>query len=245
MIKRYFGGLLAALMLVTAAGIQPAAAQEQTCTDTGAIWDATRQKCVVQMDLSIAMDYPVELAQNPLIDSTVQQFLNDQRSAFLTNLTTYGLYSPRGPMYLNITYTTTPFLDQLLGLKFDVDAFAGGAHPYQMFGTFTFDLVQNRVLTLDDLFVSGADPLSVIGPLVEQSLHTQLDASGDLTWIEDGTGTNPDNYQYWQITPDALTFYFLGAQVAPDYLGPQTVSIPLTQLADLLQPRFATPAASG
>jgi hypothetical protein len=244
MIKRTCGGLLAALMLVLAAGIHPAAAQEDTCFQKGGLWDAAQQKCVITMTVDISLDYPIELANNPLIDSTVQQFFNDQRASFL-GVFSDGFYTVSAPLSLQISYTTTPFLDQLLGLKFDIYTYTGGAHPNTIFTTFTFDLVQNRVLTLDDLFVPGSNPLAVIGPLVEQSLQAQLGDMTDASWIHTGTGDNPDNYVDWQLTADALVFYFPPYQVAAYATGPQSVSIPRAQIAGLLQSRFATPAGSG
>ena len=244
MIKRWLGGLLAALILVTAAGVRPAAAQEDTCFQKGGMWDAAQQKCLIQMSVDISLDYPIELTQNPLIDSTVQQFFDDQRSGFLS-VFSGGFYSTSAPMSLQISYESTPFLDQLVGLKFNISSYTGGAHPNLDFVTFTFDLVQGRVLTLDDLFTPGSNPLSVIGPLVEQSLLAQMGDMTDASWIHQGTGDNPDNYQDWQLTPDALVFYFPPYQVAAYAAGPQIVSIPRAQIAGLLLSRFATASGGG
>jgi hypothetical protein len=95
------------------------------------------------------------------------------------------------------------------------------------------------VLTLDDLFLPGSNPLTVIGPLVEQSLQTQLGDMTDADWIHTGTGTDPINYQNWIITPGTLTFYFPPYQVAAYAVGPQTVSLPLADLSAILAPGFS------
>ncbi len=82
------------------------------------------------------------------------------------------------------------------------------------------------------------DPLATIAPLVQASLAAQLGDMADAAWIEEGASPDPANYQDWLLTPEALTFIFEPYQVAAYAAGPQTVSIPLTEIAGLLAPQF-------
>ena len=49
---------------------------------------------------------------------------------------------------------------------------------------------------------------------------------------------NPDNYQRFVLTDEALIFFFDPAQVAPRVAGPFEVSIPLENLTSILAPEL-------
>jgi hypothetical protein len=239
--KRLVIGCLVAALALTA-GLPRAAAQADDCLQKGGMWDATQQKCLINVDITIKIDYPLDLAKTAFIGQVVDRFLADQRTAFLNPLTEERLYYSPGPLTLQIDYDTSNFSDQVVNLKFTVYAFEGGAHGLTTTTTYTFDLAQQRVLSLNDLFVPGSNPLSVIGPLVEADLDARLTTDlahlSDTNWIHQGTGENPDNYKSWTITPDGLTFYFDQYQVAAYVAGTQTVTIPLAQLSAILAPPF-------
>jgi hypothetical protein len=78
----------------------------------------------------------------------------------------------------------------------------------------------------------------VISPIVQRDLLTQMANFGDVQWIADGTGTNPDNYQRFALTDEMLIFFFDEYQVAPYAAGPFQVSIPLQNIANILAPEF-------
>ena len=229
-------------VLIVSASLPRAAAQEDDCLQKGGMWDSAQQKCLINVDITVKIDYPLDLAKTAFIGQVVDQFLADQRTAFLNPLTEDRLYYSPGPLTLQIDYDTSNFSDQIVNLKFTVYAFEGGAHGNTTTTTYTFDLGQQRVLSLSDLFVPGADPLSEIGPLVEADLDarltTDLNHLSDVDWIHQGTGENPDNYRSWTIMPDGLTFYFDPVQVAAYVAGTQTVTIPLAQLSNILAPPF-------
>jgi hypothetical protein len=228
--------------LIISASLPRAAAQEDDCLQKGGMWDTAQQKCLIDVGITIKIDYPLDLSKTAFIGQVVNQFLAEQRTAFLSPLTEERLYYSPGPLTLQIDYDTSNFSDQIVNLKFTVYSFQGGAHGTTTTTTYTFDLGQQRVLSLSDLFVPGSDPLSEIGPLVEADLDARLTTDlahlSDADWIHQGTGENPDNYRSWTITPDGLTFYFDAVQVAAYVAGTQTVTIPLAQLSDILVPPF-------
>jgi hypothetical protein len=106
--------------------------------------------------------------------------------------------------------------------------------------TFTFDLQNGVVLTLDDLFLDTAAALEVISPIVQADITTRLGEMLDTQWLEDGSGTSPDNYQAFALDGDHLIFYFQPYQVAAYAAGTQVVSIPLSDLSSVLKPEFAS-----
>jgi hypothetical protein len=231
-------GMIAGIVLALLIGVPAAWAQDDACLQKGGMWDAAQQKCVQAATIDIKMDYPLSVLQYEFATQAVDQFFQVQRQQFLMPLSDPMFYYSPGPLSLYIDYEEYPYSDTITGLKFNISTYSGGAHPFSFFQTFTFDLANQRVLTLDDLFLPGSNPLTVIGPLVEQSLLTQLGDMTDADWIHTGTGTDPINYQNWILTPGTLTFYFPPYQVAAYAVGPQTVSLPLADLSAILAPDF-------
>lgn len=236
MIAACFVILLA--MVSGVSGVPGAAAQADPCQQKGGTWDAAQQKCTQAATVQIQIDYPLTLSQNPVAGPVIDQFLQKQRQDFFTPLADPMFYYSPGPLTLTITYEEIPFSADITTLKFTIDTYLGGPHPNMLYQTFTFDLKGQRVLTLNDLFLPGSNPLTVIDPIVEQSLKTQLGDYADATMIQQGTGTDPANYQNFTITPDGLTFFFPPYQVAPYVAGPQTVTIPLASLSTILAAPF-------
>jgi hypothetical protein len=230
------------LVLILLVGVVPANAQdEDICLQQGGTWDPATGKCEVALSLTMNIDYPMEFVSYPFAKDALDQFVRDSRIAFLTPLTTPDFYYSPGPLALDITYQTFQFSDTVTSVQFDVYEYTGGAHPNSYYRTFVFDLGQERVLTLNDLFVAGVNPLDTIFPIVQADLQAQLttmEVPADGAWIDDGTGTIPENYQNFVLTEDSLIFLFPPYQVAPYAVGPFTVTIPLANLSGILAPEF-------
>jgi hypothetical protein len=232
--------LIAILVLFTV-GILPAAAQEDLCYEKGGMWSADEATCIISRNITVDLDYPITLAQHDIVEQTVDTFINETRGQFLSFITAPEMFEfPTSAGYfLSIAYDEYPFSDDITTLVFTISDYTGGAHPNSYYKTFTFDLAGERVLTLDDVFVNTADALTVISPLVQQDLLTQAGDMSDPTWIEQGTGLVPDNYQNFAITPDELIFFFPPYQVAAYAAGPQEVHLPLEQIGSVLAAPFS------
>ena len=229
-------GLLA--LLVALWSVSPAAAQEDECFQVGGQWDGEQGQCLLSNTIEITVRYPLELTYHNVVKGAVDAYLDGARAAFLQPMVDYGLFPSPGPLVLDIDYELFGFSPSVAGIKFTVYEYTGGAHGMTTFQTLTFDLDAGRLLTLNDLFAPGTDPLVTIAPLVQVSLAASLGDMSDADWIAQGAGPDPTNYQDWVLTPDALTFLFEPYQVAAYAAGPQTVSIPLAQIAGLLAPQF-------
>lgn len=221
---------------IGAAAVSAQSADEQCLQKGGNLTDS---KCMLTAQVSISVDYPLELAQNPLIAGAIDPYIQQAKNDLLSGL--QESFQPGSAQYaLDITYQTYQHGANILSLVFDFYQYTGGAHGISGSQTFVFDLAANKVLTLADLFTPGSSPLAVIGPLVEADLNTRLTDMTDAAWIHSGTGDNPDNYQQWALDGDQLVFYFAPYQVAAYAVGPQTVSIPLSALSSILKPEFAS-----
>jgi len=239
--KHILGSILLVVLLAAAL---PAAAQDEVCTQKGGRWDSTTGRCDISAKLDFTIHYPLEIVEYPFATQAVDAWLAEERASFFGPIIEYGLFSSPGPLTKQIDYETARFALSMFSLKFQISEYTGGAHGMVYFKTFNFDLANERVLALADLFGPGAAPLEVIAPLVRESLRAQLGDMVDEAWLEEGTQPVETNYENWLLTPDALVFYFPPYQMAAYAAGPQTVSLPLSALSDMLDLRFMPSAAS-
>jgi hypothetical protein len=232
---------LIAILVIAVIGAGTAAAQDgqsDQCFAKGGMFDTQQQKCVIKSGIEIDINYPLEVTAYPLVEQTANSFLTGIRSQYVNDFASMGadVYSP-GPWGLYIDYEIAQFSPDVLSLKFTISDYTGGAHGNLYFQTYTFDLAQNRVLALSDLFQPGVDILGTLAPIVQQDLTAQIGDYTDAQWIQDGTNSL-DAYVSFAVTPDALVFYFPPYQVAAYAAGPQTVQIPLAQISGVLAPPF-------
>jgi peptidoglycan-N-acetylglucosamine deacetylase len=192
-------------------------------------------KCLLTTEARVTVDYPLELGQNEVVASTIDPFIQSARDNFF-QIIGDTFIPATGPYELDITYEEVKHSDTLVSLVFTVYEFTGGAHGNTITQTYLFDLQNGTTLTLDDLFTDTAAALEVINPLVEADISAKLGDMLDAQWLQDGTGTNPNNYQSFALDGANLIFYFPPYQVAPYAAGTQTVSIPLSQLSSVLAP---------
>jgi len=226
-----------AVLFIAALSVSAASAQDDACLQRGGQLNDEGQ-CVLSLSMSIQMDYPLELAENDIVASTLDPFIETTRLSFVEAVSM--AFSPAPGIYESIaTYETTQYSDEITSLVYTIYEFTGGAHGNTYFHTFTFDLANGTLITLDDLFAEGSDPFAVIAPIVETLLTEQLGDAADPQWIVEGTGDNPDNYQNFSLSEDGITFYFPPYQVAFYAAGTQTVTIPFSELSAVLAPAFA------
>lgn len=220
-------------------GILPTAAQENACYDKGGNWDAELQKCQTRTGVTVTVDYPMELVGIGIAEQTVDAFISQTRADFIQSYTPdFSLPNYANNWEMDVSYERFPFSEDIFTLRLNMYYYTGGAHPNLDFKTFTFDLAQQKELTLADIFRQDVNPWPVIAPLVEQNIIEQLGEEVDTEWVHTGSGENPDNYQHFALTPDSLIFFFPPYQVTAYAFGPVTVEIPLAAISDLLNPEF-------
>ena len=219
-------------------GVSTAGARQLDPCEVKGGYINTEGKCVLRAQLSISIDYPLDLAQTPLVADTIDPFIQASKAEIIGYFTESFAYSP-GPYELTMTYDTVRHSNNVFTLVFSTYEYSGGAHGNDTTQTYTFDLANNRLVTLDDLFAPNSDPFVVIAPIVEADLAQKVGDYSTADWIYAGSGDNPDNYQRFALDVDALIFYFPPYQVAAYVAGSQTVTIPLVDLSAILAPEFA------
>ena len=231
--------VLAAVVALAMFGLGNISAQEDACYAKEGMWDADKQQCTLMSGVTVNVTYPLELAGTGIAEETVDDFLRQTRAEFIQSFTPEWSL----PLYVNnwsrnITYELFQYSPDVLSVKLNLSDYTGGAHPNLNFQTFTFDLTQQKVLSLEDIFQDGVNPWPTLVPMVQQNVTDQLGEAADPQWVQQGTAENPDNYQNWALTPDALVFFFPPYQVVAYAYGPVTVEIPLTAISSLLKPEF-------
>ncbi len=113
--------------------------------------------------------------------------------------------------------------------------FLGGAHGITLFKTFNFDLKNNKIVTLRDifnqeLFKTEYDHLKFISDYCRNDLENQQRKTGFdpyISWINQETDPlNKDNFSNYLLTNESLIIKFLSYQVAPGAAGDFSVLIP-------------------
>lgn len=242
MMKRRLWGLAAAFSLMML-GMMGVSAQEDACYAKNGTWDAAKQQCTMQSGVTVNVTYPLELAGTGIAEQTVDDFLEQTRTQFIQSYAPdWSLPGYANYWSMNVTYDLFQFSPDVRSVKLNLSDYTGGAHPNLTFQTFTFDLANQKVLALADIFQDGVNPWPTLAPIVEQDVTNQLGEAADPQWIQQGTGENPDNYQNWALTPDSLVFFFPPYQVVAYAYGPVTVNIPLVNISSLLKPEFVPPA---
>ena len=105
------------------------------------------------------------------------------------------------------------------------------AHPVHNSYGFNYDIKNNKVIKLADLFKPGTTYLKQISDYCIKDLEGR-DKGGELTgWIKDGASPKIKNLGEFTFNKNILTIYFSDYQVASGMTGLQKVEIPIEKLS--------------
>ena len=141
---------------------------------------------------------------------------------------------------LSIAYRVVTYNENGISLCLDIYPYLGGAHGMTYFETINFDLNNNKLIGLEDLFEQGYGYLEVISGYCRRDLKEQMDKQGwqpDEQWIEEGTDPgNTDTFTNFLVAPSGLIVKFPAYQVAPYAAGDFSVLIPYGQFEGHVNP---------
>jgi hypothetical protein len=222
------------------AAVSAQSSGDDVCLQKGGMM-SDQGKCMLTIDLKVSIDYPLELAQkSDLVAKTVDDVIKKAKDDIMTSVS--GDFVPGSGQYeLDITYDTVSHSDDIYTLLLTVYQYMGGAHGSQAILPYTFDLKNNKLLTLDDIFTNTSDALKLIEPIAQQAVKTAIGA--DMVqedMLTAGTAPTVDNYQFFSLDKDSITFYFQQYQVGPYAIGIQKVTIPFLALSSILKPGIAS-----
>jgi len=115
-----------------------------------------------------------------------------------------------------------------------------GAHPNAYYKTFSFDKATGAEITPATLFTGAY--LGRLSEIARRELPAIIaeksGAEANMEYLMDGTTPIPDNFQHFALQDDMLVLIFPPYQVGPYALGTQFVEVPLSEIADILQPAY-------
>jgi len=124
-------------------------------------------------------------------------------------------------------------------LFYELDYFAGAAHPNNSNFSINYDLEENREITLGDLF--KGDYLKLLSEIcIEEISKSKKDYdpqfnAADDDWLNSGAGPDEKNFKVFNITKDKFIITFTTYQVASYAEGPQTVEIPYDRITTIIK----------
>jgi hypothetical protein len=136
----------------------------------------------------------------------------------------------------DVRYTLLSPPGNIYSLKFEMEGYiSGSAHPYHLSQTVNYNLEQGKDIALIDLFLPNSDYLGVMATYCAAQLSSRN--IGFDSGFTEGAGPTPQNYRNWNITANGLLITFDEYQVAPYVAGPQTVTVPYSELRSFINPQ--------
>lgn len=171
----------------------------------------------------------------------LKQIVQNEIDGFKTNTLAYASTPPMvNGSSLEIQYSVLGQRGDIWSIQFLVYFYAdGAAHPGHYSISVNYDLANSREVTLDELFLPGSDYLTTLADISKAELATR-----DIGFESFSTGADPlpENYTRWNLSNEGfLVVTFDEYQVAPYAAGPQTVTIPVSQLQTIVNPNGVLP----
>ncbi len=194
-----------------------------------------REKQIRAAGYNYELDVCFPVTGTAFVDRSVQKLVAETIEEFKKNIGT-DLPSHNWKNVLKVSYSTFRFSEEIIGFRFEVYVFTGGAHGMTRIVTRNFSLGVQREMELKDVFRKESGYLAEISRITVKNLEKKLGFYAKEAWIKEGAGPKEENFAMFNLTPGAIIFYFEQYTVAPYAAGVQEVEIPLAQLKRFLQP---------
>jgi hypothetical protein len=143
---------------------------------------------------------------------------------------------PEGVSYsMNVGYSLEFLNDELISISFGRSDYTGGAHPNHWSFTVNYDLKNEKVLKLTDLFKDESGFLKVISGVSIEQLTKKMGEYADSDWIKEGAGPKLENFESWNISKKGLKFFFDPYQVGPYAAGGFETIVPFEKFTIEMQ----------
>lgn len=227
-------GLSAALLL---AALPALGQSDDPCFDVGGLTQDDGQ-CLQSAAVEISSVYPLAATNiSDGVTEAINDYIQNAYNEMVGQLAGGFVPSHALPWTLNIQSSVLDGVSTV-SVVFERYVFMGGANGNTDYHTITALVDGGTLLTLPDIFVEGVDPYTTLQPLAVAALTETLGEMAVPDMMAEGTAPTAENYQNWALTADSLNLYFNEYQVAPGAAGALVVSIPLSELADVLQPQY-------
>lgn len=205
------------------------------------------QKGLYTMELKIP-DLPSKAAP---LRATIDRYVDRQKRAFLDTLDspTARAQAAEMPWDLYLDIAVSSRTDRFINVQVDGSSFTGGPHPAPIVDSFTYDMQEQRVIGIRELFNDPHAAETAFASEARRQLFGALDdqdepLASDSEQIDAGTTPGKDHFRVFSLLtgPDdkvhGLTFIFPPYQVASYAAGPQAVDVPSEAFSAYLKPEY-------
>ncbi len=132
---------------------------------------------------------------------------------------------------------------EVFSLMLQVYQYTGGAHGNVFYEGINYDVLQNKIITLDEIFVSDEYLVSltdfVKSDIIRQKTerYPETDFSDDF-FVTEGATPEPENYVDFLFKADGLEFYFAPYHMGPYAEGSFQVLVPWSVLNPFLAAQY-------
>jgi len=252
--RNIFLGMILILTILTAcstfaAPATPTAVPSPTPAPTATplpLYQQVKLTSVPAQETGASPDYKIT-TQTPSLtgsDDPRLKTFNDEMAAIVKSavddyrdkMKSFGPAPIQAQSTFDLKYEQTAPAGNIFSIKFTMEGYvAGMAHPYHVIRSANFDLEKGKDIALSDLFTANSDYLKTIANYCSDELSKRDIGFTDM--FKQGADPTPDNYQEWNIASDGLVITFNEYQVAPYVSGPQTVTVPYSELKSLVDPK--------
>lgn len=183
--------------------------------------------------------------------TAIDRYVDRQKREFLASLDKPGAQDRARelPWDLNLDIAVASRTDRFINVQVDGSAFTGGAHPAPIVDSFTFDLDEQRVVGIRDLFTDPDAAEGAFATEARRQLIGSLDdedepLASDSQQIDQGTAPGKGRFRVFSLLtgPDdkahGVTLIFPPYQVAAYSAGPQAVDVPSEAFSAYLKPEY-------
>lgn len=187
-------------------------------------------------EYTVSISYPLTGSED--IDQPIQSWADEQKELFLTEVK--AMEGTSFPSHLNIQVETNKIGHNIYNIVFNAYHYYGGANGITHVTSFTFDIDQNKHITLHDLFKQTYD-----GTFIEKitsEIQKEIDANEEyaafiMFEVLEEQLQNIDEWK-WGIKQNTFTLYFDKYEIGPGSLGPVTFKLPLNRLDSFLREQW-------
>lgn len=185
---------------------------------------------------SIEIMYPyVGAIENGQINIEISNFVEKIVSSFKERISAADAWN--GENTLKIFYDPYEINKDFVSIRFEISEFTGGTHEMGSSQSFNYDLKNNKIINLSDIFDSSKNYVNVISDKTIQYLLklNSENAFSDEEWIKEGAGPKEENYKTFTFNRNTIVFYFDPYVVAAYVAGRQDVIFSFKTLKDILK----------
>ncbi len=181
-----------------------------------------------------AMTPLIGAVENGKIDLAINDFVEKIISNFKQSVGKPDAW--QGENTLKIFYDPYELNGDFVSIRFEADEYTGESPSADISYGFNYDLKNEKVLGLSDIFDKDKDYVKYISDKSIQYL-SKINKDSPFTnddWIQEGAGPQEGNFEAFTINKDTIVFYLNPYQVGPYAAGMQEVILPWSSLKDVL-----------